>query len=672
MRLAPRFPRFVPLLALLAGELVVALAAGAGPAHAGVNVWTPIGPDGGTIAFLAASPAQPGLLYAAGTGAGVFRSEDGGTSWVRASRGLDVDVQALTVDPRTPATVYAIAGYNLWKSVDAGATWAKTAQPAGANSILSLAIARQAPVTLYAGTYTARSRAVHRSVDGGATWKELPTSEGFVTAIAVDPSQPSTVYAVDDGSSRVLRSTDSGATWAAFDVGVDFHGLTAPTPVQIAVDPAAGPSAGSGPSVVYLAFQFGGADLTYRSADAGESWQRSGPGGYPLAVGRGAVYAGASRSTDGGMTWTPAGALPAGALALAAAPGSATTVYAGTARGVWKSADAAATWQPASSGLAATGIYALAIDPLHPRILYAAVAGAVQGPGLLESGSGGERWRLVGPPWLSDYLGFLVVDPVTPNVLYASSYKGVAKSVDGGNTWEVLEPGRDGACPVRPLAIDPADHDTLYAACSSGGCQAFKSTDAGRSWRCLAIAAAYGIGSLAIAPGTPSTLYATGEIYLSQGLQAGMIKSTDAGVTWSIVAPGLFRRALDLLTLAIDPTDADRVFLGAERGLYRTTDGGETWIEVDRRLPVEFGTVPISLAIDPRRPAPVYVAGAFGVYRSTDGGTRWSPLNDGLPDLAFAFDFDMPLSGLLVLDPRQPGKLYAGTLATGIYTYTVQ
>jgi hypothetical protein len=663
MRLAPRFPRFAPVLA---GALVMALAAGAGPARAGINTWTPIGPDGGAIAFLAASPAQPGLLYAAATGAGVFRSEDGGASWMRASRGLDVAVQALTVDPRSPATVYAIAGFDLWKSVDAGATWAKTTQPDREHSILSLAIAPQAPATLYAGTDTVRGSAVHQSVDGGATWKKLATGDGFFTAIAVDPSHPATVYAVDDGSNRVLRSTDSGATWVAFDVGVDFHGTTAATPVQIAVDPSAGPS------VVYLAFQFDGADLTYRSADAGESWQRSGPGGYPLTVGRGVVYAGTARSTDGGVTWTPAGAPPAGALALAAAPGSATTVYAGTARGVWKSGDAAATWQPASSGLAATGIYALAIDPLHPRILYAAAAGAVQGQGLLESGSGGERWRLVGPPWLADYLGLLVVDPVTPNVLYASSSKGVAKSVDGGNTWEVLEPGRDGACPVSSLAMDPADHDTLYAACSSGGCQAFKSTDAGRSWSCLGIAAAYGIGSLAIAPGTPSTLYATGEVYLDQGLQAGMIKSTDAGVTWRIVAPGLFRRALDLLTLAIDPTDAERVFLSGERGLYRTIDGGKTWIEVDRRLPVELGTVAISLAIDPRRPATVYAAGAFGVYRSTDGGLRWSPLNDGLPDFPFAFDFDSPLNGLLVLDPRQPGKLYAGTLATGIYTYTVQ
>jgi photosystem II stability/assembly factor-like uncharacterized protein len=153
--------------------------------------------------------------------------------------------------------------------------------------------------------------------------------------------------------------------------------------------------------------------------------------------------------------------------------------------------------------------------------------------------------------------------------------------------------------------------------------------------------------------------------------QAGMIKSTDAGVTWGIVAPGLFRRALGLFTLAIDPTDADRVFLSAVNGVYRTTDGGRTWIEVDHRLPVVYGTDVVALAIDPRTPSTVYAAGAFGVYRSTNGGLRWSPLNDGLPDLAFAADFEGPFN-VLVLDPRQPGKLYAGTLATSIYTYTVQ
>ncbi|MBV8202713.1 MAG: hypothetical protein JOZ15_19015 [Acidobacteria bacterium] len=86
------------------------LAAAAGPARAGVNFWTPLGPDGGNVDALAAVPAQPGVLFAGSFGGGVFRSADGGASWVHASRGItDLTVTALAVDPRSPDTVYASA-----------------------------------------------------------------------------------------------------------------------------------------------------------------------------------------------------------------------------------------------------------------------------------------------------------------------------------------------------------------------------------------------------------------------------------------------------------------------------------------------------------------------------------------------------------------------------------
>src|ERR1700680_14139 len=72
-----------------AGALILALAGASSPVHAGVNLWTPIGPDGGSVVDLAVSRAQPPRVYGGSAGGGFYRSEDGGAPWVRASRGID-------------------------------------------------------------------------------------------------------------------------------------------------------------------------------------------------------------------------------------------------------------------------------------------------------------------------------------------------------------------------------------------------------------------------------------------------------------------------------------------------------------------------------------------------------------------------------------------------------
>jgi hypothetical protein len=163
---------------------------------------------------------------------------------------------------------------------------------------------------------------------------------------------------------------------------------------------------------------------------------------------------------------------------------------------------------------------------------------------------------------------------------------------------------------------------------------------------------------IAVAAATPATLYALS--------YAGIFKSTDAGLTWRrLRSPRVFAVAL-----GIDPTDANRVFLAATSGVFGTADGGKTWTELDRKLPLaEFtNSPPTVIANHPHSSNIVYTAGAFGIYRSANGGKTWYPIVAGLPD------FEEPafnLGGILVLDPQQRGRLYAGTLFNGVYTYTV-
>src|SRR5260370_8939000 len=117
-------------------------------------------------------------------------------------------------------------------------------------------------------------------------------------------------------------------------------------------------------STVYLAYLDGGAVAhTWSSTDGGASWKPAGPGGFPLALGAGVIYAGAFASSDHGGSWQAVSTPPEPPTALAGAPGSATTVFAATpGQGVWKRGDGAASWQPAS-----TGIFAQSTPMPRPR-----------------------------------------------------------------------------------------------------------------------------------------------------------------------------------------------------------------------------------------------------------------------------------------------------------------
>lgn len=671
-------------------------AAAAGPVRAGVNAWTPIGPEGGNVDALALHPARPNVLFAGSLGGGVFRSTDGGATWALASRGLtDFNVSALAVDPQSPTTLYAANGDGVAKSVNSGATWSLSGE-AGydlpAQSVV-LAVDPHASSVVYAGSTVG----LFQSLDGGQSWNPI-VSEGGFPAVALDPARPGTVYAVVQfGSSHLLRSTDGGATWSEKDAGLPVAEIALVgdpplvaglgSPVQLAVD------AGTIPSTVLIAYlDTNGGSHTWRSRDAGESWQPSGPGGVPLALGEGVIYAGAYKSSDHGVTWQPAAVPPQPAIALLSVPGSAATVLAGTAgEGVWKSGDAAASWRSASAGLTATSPQVVAIDPLRPQVLYAAVLDSVRGPGLLKSGDGGRHWRHVGPDGLLNVLldqntwraANLAIDPATPTTLYCGNLTGGARSGDGGLTWEMLAGTvGDGACfEVDGLAIAPLASETVYATGGFGAgcaCTAAKSTDGGQTWSCLGLplTTAYGIW---VAPSSPATLYAHGDYNRNGAATLGLFRSADGGATWreSDTGVALWKQG-DLLNLAVDPTDPNRVLVSISNGflngwgLFRTTDGGTSWKQLPN-VPSQNGPC-TALAFDPQRPATVYALCWSGAYRSLDGGTSWSALHGNGQPVPNPFTGGLPFSthGLLVVDPLQGGKLYAGTDSNGIYTYTVQ
>ncbi|HMZ08838.1 MAG TPA: hypothetical protein PK078_14575, partial [Anaerolineales bacterium] len=192
-----------------------------------------------------------------------------------------------------------------------------------------------------------------------------------------------------------------------------------------------------------------------------------------------------------------------------------------------------------SHGLEGETIYALAIDPVTPAILYAGVYGG----GVFKTTDSGWNWQAANKGLTSVIVQSLVIDPKTPTTVYAGTgNSGIFKSTDGGANWNITNIGLKNST-VAALAIDPITPTILYAGTSGDG--VFKSVDGGANWSAanIGMTNVY-VSALAIDPTRPTTIYA--------GTLDGVFKSVDGGASWSAFNTGL--TDIHVTVLAIDPT----------------------------------------------------------------------------------------------------------------------
>jgi photosystem II stability/assembly factor-like uncharacterized protein len=508
---------------------------------------------------------------------------------------------------------------------------------------------------------------VLKSSDGGASWTQVfvdvSGSCGPMSSLAIGRRTPSTIYAACgyNGVTPFFRSTDGGATW----------GPAAPLPhggyfLFLVLDSGT-------PGAVYVTAsvdQDGHYGVTtYKSTDDGASWTRFGlPDVYMLTGPPGVLFMGKFRSTDGGATWQEL-TLPSAPSALAFAPDDPSTLYAGTApppiagavlpSGIYKSTDAGATWSEVNRGLFTTSIGTLEITPQSTLYTVALPTG------LLKRARNANRWQHADAGLSGEALGDvsplwsrpLAIDPQAPGNLYLGTRDGLFNSSDGGAAWTLVNQ----CVGISYLLIDPQDPDRLFAlgraknTCPalSGSCSVFQSDDAGASWSCISQPgfSQYADG-LVLDPSQPSRLY------VLRRPNNNIWTTPNRGRTWGKLR--LPRHQINLTTLTVDPKDSRRLYLGTSDGhVYKTTNRGSSWTEISSGLPVGFYEQVWQIVVDPQRPQTVYVVHTSGVYISGNGGSTWHPLNGGLPGAPW----------VLVLDPQNPRKLYAGTMGNGVYVH---
>jgi len=225
-------------------------------------------------------------------------------------------------------------------------------------------------------------------------------------------------------------------------------------------------------------------------------------------------------------------------------------------------------------------------------------------------------------------------------------------SLFDGMRWRLIGPFRGGRT-VAAVGVSGRP-DVLYIGVNNGG--VWKSDDYGRTWTPIFDDQPTGsIGAIVVAPSDPRTIY----VGSGEGLQRpdlsvgdGIYKSADGGATWRHLG---LRDGQQIPAIVVDPRDPNRVFaavLGhpygpnAERGVFRSSDGGEAWEKV---LYTNENTGAVDVALDPANPQTVFavlwaarqapweigsswtLSAKNGLYKSTDGGTTWRQLTGGLP-----------------------------------------
>ncbi len=276
------------------------------------------------------------------------------------------------------------------------------------------------------------------------------------------------------------------------------------------------------------------------------------------------------------------------------------------------------------------------------------------GGGVWKTDNMGLTWKNISDGYFkTGTIGAIAVAESDPNVIYVgtgehairgvmtSSGDGVYRSTDAGRTWKKI--GLDSTRHISRIVIDPRNPDvllvaaqgTLYAPSKQRGI--YKSTDGGATWKnTLFVDEKTGAAELSMDAKNPRILYAAmwehGRLpwkIVSGGPGSGLYKSTDGGETWEKMAKGLPEK-MGKMAIAVSRSNPDKVYALIEsdsysdaRGLYVSTDRGKSWSQVssDPRL-VQRAWYYIELFIDPRDENRVYVLSAPAL-RSNDGGKSW-------------------------------------------------
>src|SRR5262245_3737635 len=697
------------------------------PCAALAGPWTGLNPGGGG-AFTSIGAGPTGIIICGSDLSGACRSRDRGLSWdlIGADRGLKrTHVSAVGFDPSDGQIIHLGTEVGIYRSVDGGDTFQ---QVLTTGYITSVVPARSSPSTVYAAWHPAWNAAhpvIYKSTNRGLSWSALASDlpdTARILKLVVSPASPGTLYAVSGtdlfvaATASLYRSTDGGVHWApigdtlgnVWDLGVDP--VTATT-LYATVYQGVPRSSWSG--AVYKSVD-GGATWTQKASHTGAIMvKRSAPQVVRVIdVDRGFSESegGVWESLNGGDTWQKKSTMSgwdSGWMKLdwaydGSAYGMARTlgedlsapdvIYWVSWQFAFASTDGGGRFQNlttrpvspgfwCSRGIDNVTLASLAISEADPRQIYA----GYHDLGLWRSLDGGVSWQAANNvPLTGSWKGnggnaiSVLADPVRAGVVWATNGERgdstqLARSTAAGAaaSW-VAASGLPGGF-QRGLSLSrsiPVNQRTLFVTANG---DVYRSRNDGVSWSL--VFDCNGCRATAVDRFDGTRVYAGGE--------AGLWRSQSGGdsATWARIGPaelsgsGSGSLAAEqwsgVHAITADPQRTGWTYVaayGSGRGVYRTTDGGQTWTRL------KSGTYLRDVAADPVDAQVLYAAGsrAFksgssasgseGILRSADGGKTWTSLNDGLA---------WPFAARIAVDPANHQRLILGSPGAGFLTRTL-
>ena len=581
-------------------------------------------------------------------GDGVYKSEDGGASWVNVGLKASEHVGMIAIDPRDTDVVYVAAYGPLWspggdrgvyKTTDGGKTWAAVLTVDENTGLSEVHLDPRNPDVLYASAHQRRRHvftqisggpgsAVYKSVDAGKTWKKivrgLPGGDLGRIGLAVSPVVPDLLYAIveaQEGKGGFYRSTNGGASWerrSTYTSSGNYY-------QELECDP-------KDPERVYSMDVF-----LQVSNDGGATW---------------AALGDQSKHWDSHALWID--------------PEDTDYYLTGNDGGVYESFDRGRNWK-FMPNLPVTQFYKVALDNDSP--FYNVYGGTQDNYSLGGPSRTTSQHGIVNADWFQTQGGDgfeSAADPEDPNIIYAESQHGALVRFDrkSGEATDVQPQPRKGEKEYRwnwysPLFISPHSHTRLYFAAE----KVFRSDDRGDSWTVIsgdltrqidrdtlpvmgrvwpmdavaknASTSRYGnIVALDESPVAAGLLYA--------GTDDGLIQVTeDGGANWRKIDafPGVpdLTYVNDIIASNHDRGTVYASFNNHKRGdfkpyVLKSADLGRTWTSIASDLP-ERGSV-YALAEDHVRKDLLFAGTEFGLFATLDGGKHWIRLSAGLPTIA--------------------------------------
>ena len=629
--------------------------------------WQLAGPTNieGRVTTIAIHPQTPQTVYIGTANGGVWKSTNFCQSWTSVFNNQNTSsIGALAIDPLNGNVIYCgtgeanslrsyYPGTGIYKSTDGGATWIFS----GLDSSYcfgNIAIDPVNPQIIYAAALgsTRRKtdqRGVYRSSNGGTSWERklyIADSVGAIDVV-IDPSNPSKVIAAmwerqrredyikyGGRNSGIYISTNSGVNWAQPGGGFPVNDVNLG---RISLDISR-----SNPQVIYAltAGTSGTSRGLYKTSNGGTNWSQINASAAPSSnyawfnrickvspANPDKVFAGGLEmhlSLNGGSTLSGVTTSHVDQHAVAFAPSNPDYIVIGNDGGIDYSVNGGSSWQ-FSTSLPVTQFYAGEIDYNNPNT----ILGGTQDNGTVRTTGSANNWNEI-------YGGdgfYCLVDYINPQNVYASSQTGgLGRSVDGGQSFNSGTTGLDLTYTnwMTPYVMDKNNPQVLYC----GTYKIHKTTNGMQSWTAISpdlanrhVANLGTITTVDVAKSDPNVIYCGTD-------DANVWVTTNSGTNWTKINSGLPYRWVTRVTIHPDSANVCYVTLSGYKvdstgsHIFRTTNFGSSWTSIRGNLP----DAPINdVVIDPANTNTLYIGTDITVMYTTNLGANWYLLGNGIP-----------------------------------------